>query len=278
MDNFNNHPLYREHDIDSVMSSLWLFYKKKFPLLFIASFILSLVTHYLSSTFNFQELQTFTDPYEVVEKLREFIWPMVIISIISLFFTTVMHYYIIYNPIDSQTTIFVSIYRSLRYFIPYLIIMVLLSFFGSLAMVLGLVVLIIGIFFAMLYVVTLYLFILPILIVEGPDIGHAIIRTITLTHRRFWPNVGWVAVMIIIMMVISVILSGLILLPFSGSFLKVLSDPAEAAGAADFMTNPFYMVLSALVNALYLPILPIFASILYFNGKAREEGIQISSE
>jgi hypothetical protein len=72
-------------------------------------------------------------------------------------------------------------------------------------------------------------------------------------------------------MVIAIILSGLILLPFTGNFFKVLSDPAEAAGAIDFMSNPFYMILSALVNALYFPILPVFATALYFNGRAREE-------
>jgi SNF family Na+-dependent transporter len=131
--------------------------------------------------------------------------------------------------------------------------------------------LIIGIFFVLLYLVTLYLFILPILMVEGPDIANAISRSFKLTHRKFWTNIGWVAVMIVIIMVIAIILSGLILLPFTGSFFKVLSDPAEASGATDFMSNPFYIILSALVNALYFPILPVFATALYFNGRAREE-------
>jgi hypothetical protein len=239
--------------------------------LFTVSFILSLITQYLSSTFNFQELQTLTDPVEMMEKIREFIWPMILISLLSLFGTTILHYYVIFNPVDSSKTIFESIYRSLRYFIPYLIIIILLSFFGSIALALGLFVFIIGIFFVLLYLATLYLFILPILMVEGPDIANAISRAFKLTHRRFWSNIGWVAVMIVIIMVIAIILSGLILLPFTGNFFKVLSDPAEASGAIDFMSNPFYMILSALVNALYFPILPVFATALYFNGRAREE-------
>jgi hypothetical protein len=271
MDEFRNHPLYREHDIDSVMSSLWSFYTKKFLVLFTVSFILSLITQYLSSTFNFRELQTLTDPVEMMEKIREFIWPMILISLLSLFGTTILHYYVIFNPVDSSKTIFESIYRSLRYFIPYLIIIILLSFFGSIALALGLFVFIIGIFFVLLYLATLYLFILPILMVEGPDIANAISRAFKLTHRRFWTNIGWVAVMIVIIMVIAIILSGMILLPFTGNFFKVLSDPAEASGAIDFMSNPFYMILSALVNALYFPILPVFATALYFNGRAREE-------
>jgi membrane-anchored glycerophosphoryl diester phosphodiesterase (GDPDase) len=140
-------------------------------------------------------------------------------------------------------------------------------------MVLGLFALIIGIFFVMLYLMTLYLFILPILMAEGPNIGNAISRTFKLVHRRFWPNIGWVAIFIIIIMVISLILSGIILLPFTGSFLKILSNPAEAGAAMEFITNPFYLALSALASAVYMPLVPIFAVILYFNGKAREEEI-----
>ena len=49
MDQFENHPLYRRHNIDTVMSSLWDFYKRKFLALFITSFVMSLVIQYASS-------------------------------------------------------------------------------------------------------------------------------------------------------------------------------------------------------------------------------------
>ena len=271
MDQFNRHPLYRVHTIESIMSSLWDFYKKEFVVLFISSFVLSLALQYLSMAFNFNELQTITDPKEMLEKIKGFMLPIVAISLVSLLCTTILHYYVIYNPVDNSNTIFVSFYKSLKYFIPYLIIMVLLAFFGSIAMLLGLLVFIVGVFFALLYVLTIYLLILPILMVEGTSIGNAIVRAFTLTHRGFWSNIGWVAIFIIIIMVISVVLAGLILLPFSGGFLKILSNPSEASNVVDFMSNPFYLILAALSNALYLPLLPIFATILYFNGKAREE-------
>ena len=38
--------------------------------------------------------------------------------------------------------------------------------------------------------------------------------------------------------------------------------------------KPLFIALSALVSALTLPLMPIFACILYFNGRAREENIQ----
>jgi hypothetical protein len=149
--------------------------------------------------------------------------------------------------------------------------MILFAFFGSLAMILGLFVLIIGMFFAILYVMTLYLFVLPILMVEGPNIGNAISRTFTLGHRRFWSNIGWVAIFIIILVVISFITSAIVLIPFSGSFLKVFTNPEEVTNLLTFTSNPIYIILSALVSALYFPMMPILGVILYFNGKAREE-------
>jgi len=256
------------------MSTLWSFYSGKFVVLFIASFIMSLGMQLLTLTFDIRGLMTTTDPAEILDKVRGMILPIVGISLMSLIFTNILQYYVIYSPVDSSVTIFTSIYKSLKYFIPYLIIMILFGFMGSFAMVLGLFVLIIGIFFAMLYMVTLFLFVLPILMVEGTDIGHAIARTFTLAHRGFWSNIGWVAVFLIILMVASMILSSLILLPFSGSFLKILTNPEEAANAMNFMTNPVYLTLSALIRALYFPMVPILGAILYFNGKAREEEVK----
>jgi len=274
MEPISNHPLYRKHNIDSAMSSLWDFYKKKFLSLFIMSFVMSLVIQYVSTQVNITELSSITDPKLLLEKIQGFLIPILIISLINLLFTTILQYYIIFNPLNSGDNIFNSILKSLKYFIPYLIIMILLAFAGSIAIILGIFVLIVGAFFAMLYVVTLYLFILPVMMVEGINIGNTISRTITLTHRNFWSNIGWVAVFIIIMLVVSVIFSGIILLPFTGSFVKTIMKPEEASKLVDLVSNPLYIILSAIVSALVLPLMPIFACILYFNGKAGEEQIQ----
>jgi hypothetical protein len=273
MENLREHPLYRKYTLDSVISSLLDFYKKKFHVLFIASFILSVTTHMLMLKFNLTELQNFTDPMEMLEKLRGMILPIAIISVISLYFTVVLQYYVICNPIDSDVTILSSTYKSLKFFLPYLIIIILLSFFGSIALALGLVVFIIGIFFAALYIATLYMFFLPVLIVEGTDIGNAIARTFSLVHRRFWINIGWVAVFVVILIVISVILSGIILIPFTGSFLKIMVNPEEASTLMDLASNPLYIILSSAANALYLPAMSVFAAILYFHGRASDEPV-----
>jgi len=271
MDNFSTHPLYKIHTIDSAINSLGKFYSKNFLILFITSFVISLGMQLLTLTFNFRELMTITDPMEMLDKLRGMILPIAAVSLVSLLLTCILHYYVIYNPIDSSVNIFTAAYRSLRYYLPYLIIMILFTFMASFAMLLGLIALIIGILFAAVYVVTLYLFILPILMVEGPHIGNALSRTFTLAHRNFWSNIGWVAIFIILLVVISILLSGILLIPFAGKFFSILTNPGEAANAMNIYSNPIFIILSALVNSLYLPFLPIFATILYFNGKAREE-------
>ena len=62
---------------------------------------------------------------------------MLIISLINLLFTNILHYYIIYNPLDSENNIFISALKSLKYYIPYLIILVFLFLFGAIAVMLG---------------------------------------------------------------------------------------------------------------------------------------------
>lgn len=275
MDQFSNHPLYRKHNIDSALSSLWDFYKKNFIALFVISLVMSAVTQYASTMVNMKEISSITDPMLLLEKIKGFIVPILLISLISLLTSTILHYYIIFNPLDKENTVFMSVLKSLKYFIPYLIIMILLGFAGTIAVVLGIFALVVGAFFAMLYVVTLYLFILPVMMAEGINIGATITRTIKLAHRNFWSNLGWVAVFIIIMIVISVVLSGIILLPFTGSFIKTIINPKDASEVLDFANNPVFIALSAIVAALTLPLMPIFACILYFNGKAGEENQNI---
>jgi hypothetical protein len=271
MDQFSSHPLYRKHNIDSVMSSLWEFYKNKFLSLFIISLVMSLIIQYASTMVNFKELTTITDPEVMLEKIKDFLVPITIISLINLLFSTILQYYIIYNPLSSENNIFVSVLRSLKYFIPYLIIMLLLAITGSIAIALGLLALVVGAFLAVLYIVTLYLFILPVMMVEGTNIFDTIGRTFKLTHKNFWTNIGWVAVFLIILIVISVIFSAIILLPFTGDFLKTIMNSGDGTKLLEDTTNPLIIILSALVSALTLPLMPIFATILYFNGRANEE-------
>jgi hypothetical protein len=271
MDQFNNHPLYRRHNIDSAISSLWDFYRNRFLSLFIISFAMSLVVQYISTLVNLQDLTEITDPMVMLEKLKELIVPILVISVVNLLFNVILQHYILYNPLYKENNFFASVLKSVKYFIPYLVIMVILAFAASIAIVLGILLLVVGVIFSILYIMTLYLFILPIMMVEGSNISNTITRTIALAHRNFWSNIGWVAVFIIILIVISLIFSGIILIPFTGNFIKTLMNPGEASELVNLTTNPLFIILSALAGALTMPLIPLFSCILYFNGKALED-------
>jgi hypothetical protein len=270
MDQLSNHPLYKRHNLDSAMSSLWSFYKKHFLQLFIISFVMSIVMQYASTMVNVEELSTITDPMAMLSKMKELLGPILIISVVNLLFTMILQYYILYKPLEKDLNIFLSALKSMKYFIPYLIILILLSLVGAVAIVLGILVLIVGVFFSVLYITMIFLFILPIMMAEETNISQTITRIIALAHRNFWSNIGWVAVFLIILIVVSIIFSGLILIPFTGSFLKTITNPAETSGVMNMTKNPLFIILSALSGALTFPVLPIFSWILYFNGKAGE--------
>ena len=271
MEPITTHPFYRKHDIDSVMSSMWGFYKKKFVVLFLSAIVMSAVMQLITMSLDLTELQTTTDPAIMIEKLMGMMKPILLAALLNFVFTVILTYYIILSPIDSSVNIFTACYKSLKVLVPYLIIMVLFTFFASLAAVLGILAFIIGIFFTMLYVMVLYMFILPLLIVETTNIGHVLGRTFRLAHNGFWTNMGWVAVFIIIVLVISVFASFIIMIPFTGHFFKILSNPQDVSSAMEYMKNPFYIGLSVLVSALYTPLMPIFSAIMYFNGRAKED-------
>ncbi len=278
MDQFSSHPLYRKHDLDSVMSSLWTFYVKNFLVLFLTAFVLNLAARFLYSTIDLTLIYSTTEPLEMLSAMKKWIWPMAGMIPLSLLMMLVLQYYIIYKPVDSTINIFNSIYKSMRYLLTYIILMILFVIFASIAMVAGLIVFLIGILFSLLYIYMIYMFILPILMTEGNNIGNAIGRSFTLSHRRFGPNLGWTAIILLIIIVGTLILSSLILIPFAPQFFKIMTNPESALEAMSFMSNPWYIVLSAVASALFTPVIPVFAAIIYFNARAREDEAHTPAE
>jgi hypothetical protein len=259
------------------MSSFWEFYRSRFLSLFMISFVMSLIIQYGSTLGNIKEMLTIKDPLALLEKLKDNIVPLLIISVVSFYFSTILHYYILFKPLDSSKNILVSSLESLKYFIPFLIILIILAFFGSFAIALGLMALGVGVIFSVIYLMMISFFILPIMMTEGINISTTIVRTATLSHRNFWNNMGWSSVFLILFIIVSLLLSNIILIPFTGSFLKTIFNPENEGNMVDLTTNPVFIILSSAVNALTLPLIPIFGFILYFNGRAREVVVQAPS-
>jgi hypothetical protein len=272
MENINKHPLYKKYSLDNLISSLLEFYKSKFTVLFLSSLVVSVLTViYTNKYIDMNSLQEITDPEELMLVFNDMVLPLIAIILVSLLFYMVLNHYIIHSPLDEDHNFFQSIRQSLNLVFPYLVTMVLFFFATSLAVVIGLSLLIVGIFFTMLYMCSIFLFLLPIFIVEGNNIGSAISRSIKLTHKGFWSNLGWIAIVILVYMVASLVLSAVITLPFAGNILKTLLNPESVATTVAYTSNPIYLVLSATASALLTPIFPILGTILYFNGRVKEE-------
>jgi len=271
MDSVNNHPLYRRYDLDSVMSSLWQFYKSRFLDLFLISLLMSVATQYATLLINFKEFMNLTNPEEILALLKSKIVPVIGLIVLSLLFSVILHYYILIKPLDDSSNILTCTWKSMRYFLPYLIIIILFSFAASFILVLGIMALIVGVIFAALYLGMISFFILPVMMAEGDNISHVISRTVRLSHRNFWTNIGWTAVVVILYLVVSTVLSGLVMLPYTGTFFKALFNPQDMSPVVNLATNPLLLFLSSVANALLMPFFPIFGFILYFNGRAREE-------
>ena len=272
MDNLKNHPLYQNHTIDTAISSLFDFYKNNFAKLFAMSLIMAAVLQYaITSVFDIASLQNETDITVLMEKMGEMMTPILILALVNILFSIIIQHYILVNPLHEDSSILNSILGSFRYFFPYLIAIILFSIIGGIAIALGLVAFIIGAIFAIIYVITLILFILPIMIIEGPNISHVIGRTFKMAHKNFWTNYAWVIVFVTLFLLISFIISGLILAPFAGNFLSSIFSSDGAANFTEITQKPMYIILSVIASAITMPLMPLFSTILYLNCRAKEE-------
>lgn len=281
MEDFSNHPLYKKHTIDTAMDSLWKFYSSHFFVLFLISFVSLVAINFYNQTIDFNKLveaaKTLqSDPEylgEYMEVMKEILWDMIPVFILILFVNVLLSQYILRNPSHGNNIpgYFIG---SLKYFLTYLIILIVSAPLIMVALAAGLVAIVIGVLFAIVWVFALLSFTLPILMAEGNDISRAISGSFRLMHKNFWSNMGWTGVFIVIVLIMSFILSGLALIPFAGSFLQTLANPDETAPIVELGKNPIYLLMSAALSSLITPLYPIFSFILYFNGKARENIVQ----
>ena len=279
MIDFLKHPLNKKYDLDTALGSIWDFYKKWFISLFIISFVFSLVITYISGRINISDIYSVTDPEEIFAILRSMTGPYLLIIFFSFLFSMILQYYIIRKPVDQDSNIFsIGATSIVKFFLPLLLLYILLSLFAVVAVTIGIFILFIGALFAVIYVVLIAAFIAPVLMIDNQGIGETITTTISLAHKRFWPNIGWVVVFGIIVMVISLVLGAIIMIPFGGSFLRTIMNPENASELLTMTSKPSFIILNALANAITMPLFPIFSLVLYFNARSDNVGEVIGDQ
>jgi hypothetical protein len=267
MNDYQNHPLAGAVSLDSAMTKLWDFYKKYFVGMYIISVILALLTNLASAGIDASMIQTVSDPEEMIQILKGMAGPYALVIVISLVFGVILHAWVLERPLGEPGFPVTLLKKAAVALVPYLLVMIVMGTIGIILTAFGLVLLILPGFFAMFYIATVTMFSLPLTLAESRNPGQVLTRSFTLAHRNLWPNMGWVIVVMLIVLVISLVIGALLMVPFTGTFLKSFSNPEEATALLDISRNPVYIALSSLATALVTPVFPILAFILYFRNR-----------
>jgi len=265
MQNYQNHPLAGARDLDSAMIRLWAFYKKYFIGMYIISVISALISNLITSTLDTNALMQATgDPELLVSMMKEMALPYSLIMAVSFVFTVILHAWVLGRPLDENYGVVDTLKDSAGAFFPFLLAAIVMGLGGVMLIGIGFVMLVLPGLFAMFYFITVFIFALPLALAETRNTATIIGKSFHLAHKNLWPNMGWVVVVALIMVIASMIVSGIIMLPFTGTFVKSLANPEEASALLEMSKSPLYIILSSLAGALITPVFPILAFILYF--------------
>jgi len=278
MNTYQNHPLTGAVDLDSAMTKLWAFYKKYLLGLYIISVVLGLLSSLITSGLDLAALQSTTDPNELLVMMKGMAGPYTLLMLVSLVSGIVLHAWVLEKPLGEPDFFVTVLKKSLVALVPCLVVMIVLMVITAVLTTLGLILLVLPGFFALFYMFTVMIFAMPLILTESRNPVTAVKGSFRLAHSHLWPNMGWVIVVALILIVASLLITALTMLPFTGSFIRSLTNPEEASAMLELSRNPLYIAISTLTTAFVTPVLPIFAFILYFRNRGDEVIAEITTE
>jgi hypothetical protein len=279
MSNYQNHPLAGAVDLDGAFNKLWSFYKKYFIGLYLISLVSALITNIFMSGIDLASLQTVsTDPDELLKMMRSMAGPYALTMVVALVFGVLIHVWVLEKPAGEPGFISSVLKRTLVALIPYFAAVILLGLLTVVLVSVGLVLLVLPGLFVMFYMATVIFFAMPVTLIETRNPFEVVSRSFRLMHKNLWPNMGWVIVVILLLIVVAMLLGAIVMLPFTGSFIRSLANPEEASAILEMHRNPVYIGLSALTSALITPVAPILAFLLYFRNRGDEVAIEVTVE
>lgn len=279
MYDFKKHSLYKPMEVDSVISTVFTIYLKNFFKLFLFTFLTVLLVQYLFYSIGFYEVMKTFDPEYVEGNLGYFFKLMGKILIISVLaygiLNTFLINYLFVKDIDPNASVGSILGESISKFTIHMIFfMILTSFIMFFGMMLGIIVFVIGILLAAIYFGTVLVSGCSIIVVEQKNAFDAIGRSFSLTHKDFWQAVGSLVLFVLILILISMVLSAIIAIPFVIMFFGNLNDTKsflEAFNLNIYELGIWQVVLNSIVSALTFPLYAIFSLVLYFKLKYTED-------
>ncbi len=278
MNTYQNHPLAGAVDLDSAFNKFWSFYKKHFVGLYIISVAGSLITSLFIAGLDLASLQTTTDPAEMLEIMKGYSGPYALAILATLVVGVLLHVWVLEKPASEPDFMAVFLRKTLVTLIPYLAAMIIFGIIAVALVSVGFVLLVLPGLFAIFYTLTVGIFAMPVTLVETRNPLQVISRSFRLAHTNLWPNMGWVIVFVLILIVVSLVLGALLMLPFTGSFIRSMTNPEEATAMLELTRNPLYIGLGAITGGLIRPVIPILGFLLYFRNRGEEVAIEVTTD
>ncbi|GEM_PF-965466 len=266
---------YGPANLETVFSGTFDIYRRHFGWLFFITFLALLLSLPAVSHYSIGNMSALYDiENNDLSKLAEIYKNAGILVLVSLVIQTFIHLfvvnYVFHKESGSEAGLGTILAQTVgRFLLPGMIVMVIVIMAFTVGTVLGLLALIIGSLFALLFLATVFFPVLPVLVVERTGIFRTIGRSFRLVMNDFWHTLGYILLFLLFYIMASMILSTLTMIPYAGRFIReiftAMSQPApDSSGILSFMTNPVYLGLNSLVSALITPLMPIFSLLIYF--------------
>lgn len=270
----NNSFFAKRSDVETILVTTFQTYKKLFLPLFLYSFVGLLLIQSLLFVTGFSEFfqnlnpREMEDPAMISNFMRQMIW-VVLISLVaySLLNVTLLNYVERYGRNQSLLVTTVLGEAARKYFLHFLFFILLATVMIVLGTMIGIIAIIVGAFVAALYLGTVLIPGGGIIVAEHTNAFETIGRAFQLTHKNFWVAVGSVVLYLLIMLLISLVLSAIIMIPFVIIFFQSVGAGdmsfTEMFQPANYNIGAGMILLNAVTGAITYPITAIFSVVLY---------------
>ncbi len=286
MIDLKKHSLYKPMEADTILSHVFTIYKNKFIPLFLSGFIAFFIIQFLTYNLGITQIYTLSDTEEMMRELSGLMGKMgilltgtvIVYGLLNAFFVNL----ILKSDDEKKLASGELFMESLKkYFIHMIFFLLLSGFILALGTVAGIFIFIIGSFVAIAYLGTVLSPGAAIVIAEEKNALEAISRTFSLTHKNFWPALGATILFVLIMILVSIVVSALMSIPFVIIFFdnwKETGNLLESLKMQNYDIGIWTVFFNSLVSALTYPLYAIFSVVLYFKLKYREDQDSIAIE
>jgi hypothetical protein len=266
-------------DFDTVLSSVFKIYTKKFFPLFISSFFGVFIIQIIMYQLGFFELYQVDNPEDMMLVFSKLMGKISILSISYVVIYGVLNAflvnYILHSDQDSLINfgdlLAVTIRKYSVHMIFFLILSILIVLLG---MIVGVLAFVVGMLFAAIYLGAVLIPGGTILVAEDKNAIDTVGRTFSLMHKDFWTNLGIFVVFILIMILLSFVVNALISIPFVIMFFDNLKETGSLFEALNFRSYDlgiWLVVINSVAAAMVYPIYSVLSVVMYFKMKYVED-------